>query len=85
MSEELELSSEQCARIDEIYAKVYELCQVMTENNDLPWDMELLGPIADAAATWLVRCGKRVRFPSIVWDDNGNDSYIEDYVEEGRQ
>lgn len=43
MREELELSSEQCARVDEIDAKVYELCKLLTEDCNLPWDMELIG------------------------------------------
>lgn len=84
MREELELSSEQCARIDEIDAKVYELCKLLTEDCNLPWDMELIGPIADYASEWLTKCGKRVRFPAIVWDDQGEESYIEEYVREGQ-
>lgn len=84
MCEELELSSEQCARIDEIDAKVYELCKLLTEDCNLPWDMELIGTIADYASEWLTKCGKRVRFPAIVWDDQGEESYIEEYVGEGQ-
>lgn len=51
--EELELSSEQTARNDEIYSAVFELCKVLTEDEDLVWDMAFIGLIAEDAAAVL--------------------------------
>ena len=77
-----ELSPEQIERIDDIHNIVFELCLTMTENEDLEWDMEFIGPIADAAHDILEKCGHRVRYPSIVTDEDGSER-TEDYYVEG--
>jgi hypothetical protein len=79
--EELELNNEQCERLDEIDNAVYELCQVMAEKysmDELPWDMEIIGEIAECAACVLVEHGNKVRYPSIVTEPDGK-QYIEEY------
>jgi len=40
--EEVELSSEQTARNDEVYGAVFAMCKVLTENEKLEWNMLLL-------------------------------------------
>ena len=40
---ELELNDDQIARNDEICNAVFELCKVLTENQELEWDMEYIG------------------------------------------
>lgn len=57
--EELELSDAQSARNDEIYNAAYEFCKVMAEDDDLQWNMEILGELADLAAELLTRHGSR--------------------------
>lgn len=76
--EDIELSSAQVARNDEIYNAVYSLCCLMTENDSLEWDMSFIGQIADVAADLLTSKGNRVRFPSIVADEDGN-LHVEEY------
>lgn len=80
IDEELELSDIQIERNDEIYNAVLDLCKILAEDWNLEWDMAILGPIADTAASVLVERGIPVRFPSIVEDDNGR-KYIEEYVD----
>lgn len=80
--EELEFSSGQLARLDEIDNAVHELLKVMTEDYDLEWDMEIIGSVADAVADILVLTGKRVRFPTIVGKQDGS-QHIEEYHEVG--
>ena len=63
---------------DEIDNAVYQMCQVLTEDEDLPWGMEYIGEIADFAAELLVKCGYKVRFPCIVEEDG--EEHIEEYV-----
>lgn len=75
-----ELTDEQSARNDEIYNAVYEMCKVISEDEDLPWDMYYLGEIAELAARMMVKRGYRVRFPAIVEGEDGN-MYVEEYYE----
>lgn len=76
--EELELTDAQADRNDEIYESVFETCKVLTENPDLEWDMAFIGEIADFAASLLTEHGIKVRFPSVVTEEDGS-QYIEEY------
>lgn len=86
VEEELELSSEQTARNDAIYGAVFELCKVLTEDEDLAWDMEFIGLIAEDAAAVLAgeEHGFRVRFPAVVTDDDGKKEIQEYYDDADR-
>lgn len=76
--EDLELSEEQIERNDEIYNAVYDMCKVVCENEELEWDMHYIGEIAELAAHLLVERGEKVRFPSVVTENDGTQR-IEDY------
>lgn len=76
-----ELTGRQQDRIDDVYQATYDFCVALTENNDLPWDMAYLGEIADVAAEILARNGHRVHFPSIVDEEDGSSSHVEEYIE----
>ena len=78
-ADEPEFSDAQVQRIDEIHNAVYDLCRVLTENDDLEWDMAYIGEIADIACGILVDQGHRIRYPARIWDDEGP-CYIVDYV-----
>ena len=77
-AEELELTDAQADRNDEIYEAAFEFCKVLTENSDLEWNMAFLGEIADLAASIMTRQGHKVRFPSVVTEQDGT-QYIEEY------
>ena len=79
--EELELSDEQIARNDEIYNAAFDFCKVMAENENLEWNMEILGQLADFAAELLTSHGSKVRFPSVVTEPDGS-QHIEDFYDE---
>ncbi len=79
MAEELELSDEQTARNDEIYGAAYEFCKVMAENENLEWNMEILGQLADFAAKLLTGHGSKVRYPSVVTEPDGSQHMEEFY------
>ena len=76
----MELTNEQIERQDEIYNGVFELCKIMSENQELEWNMSFVGEIADCAESILMRHGIRVRFPAIVTDPDGAE-HIEEYNE----
>lgn len=76
--EELEFTSEQEQRIDEVYTMVYELCQYMTDNSIRSYSQDIVGPIADNVAEMLSLQGYKVRFPVITENDDG-DQYITEY------
>lgn len=78
-TEELELSTEQIKRVDQIHNAVLELCRVMAELPTLQYDMSFIGDIADYAASVLVEHRLPVRYPAIVTEEDGT-QYIEDYV-----
>jgi hypothetical protein len=77
-AEELELTDAQADRNDEIYEAAFEFCKVLTENPNLKWDMAFLGEIADLAASIMTEQGYKVRFPSVVTEEDGT-QYIEEY------
>ena len=79
--EELELSDAQADRNDEIYEAAFEFCKVLTENPDLEWDMAFLGEIADLAAGIMTEQGHKVRFPSVVTEEDGT-QHIDEYYGE---
>lgn len=59
-------------------AKARELGKPMAEDDDLQWNMEILGELADLAAELLTRHGSRVRYPAVVTEPDGR-QYIEEY------
>jgi len=83
MAEELELSDEQTARNDEIYGAAYEFCKVIAEDENLEWNMEILGQLADFAADLLTGHGSRVRYPAVVTEPDGSQHIEEFYGAEG--
>ena len=82
MDEDMELNREQDARNDEVYNAVFDMCKVLTENENLEWDMYFIGEIADCAASILVRKGLRVHFPSVVTEEDGSQHIVEYYESE---
>ena len=78
MYEELELSDKQTARNDEVYNAAYDFCKVMAENENLEWNMEILGQLADFAAELLTSHGSKVRYPSVVTKPDGS-QHIEEF------
>ena len=77
-AEELELTDAQADRNDEIYESVFETCKVLAENPDLEWNMAFIGEIADFSASLLTKHGIKVRFPSVVTEQDGT-QHIEEY------
>ncbi len=78
----MEFSVKQERRIDEIHNAVYELCKVLTEkDDDLVWNMEYIGEIADVACDILVDKGFRIRYPAHVTEKDGTE-YITDWHNE---
>lgn len=75
----IELSDEQLERNDEIFNAAFEFCKVLTENQDLEWDMSIIGEIADYSAELLVNHGFQVRFPFVYTDKDGKDEVHEYY------
>ncbi len=60
----MEFTDAQIERIDEIDNAVFELCKVLTEKEDLEWNMEFIGEIAEMACDILVRTGFKIRYPA---------------------
>ena len=81
-SAEAELTDSQIQRIDEIHNAVSDLCGVLTERDDLKWDMSYIGEIADVACDILVKMGFQIRYPAIITDRYGTERVV-DYHNEG--
>lgn len=73
-----ELSDEQSARCDEIYNAVHEMCKVVAGDEELEWDMNYIGEIAELAADMMANRGYKVRFPAVVMEEDGSQR-IEEY------
>lgn len=78
--QEVEMNESQADRVDEVYAAVYKLCTVLTENTNLEWDMSYIGEIADVAVSILASKGMKIRFPGVC-TENDDSQYIEEYCE----
>lgn len=79
MKNELTFTDKQLERLDEIDNTVYEALLVLLEKNEdeLPWDMELIGNVTDAIAETCESLGHHVRYPSIVTNEDGSQIYEE--------
>ena len=66
---------------DEIYNAAFEFCKVMAEDENLEWNMEIIGQLADFAAELLTNHGSRVRFPAVVTEPDDT-QHIEEYYGE---
>lgn len=74
----VELSDEQIVRVDEIENAAFDFCKILTEKDDLKWDMSFIGEIADRAAEILTHHGYKIRYPAIV-EDPGIGEHVEEY------
>ena len=85
-NKDLELTDEMVARIDEIDNEVYSMILTLTEKTDdeLPWDMEIIGTVTDVVKDLLWNDFKlKVRHPAVVTNEDGSQEYSEyDYDEE---
>lgn len=79
--EKVELSDEQSKAVDDVYKAVYTLCQELTANEHLEWDISYIDEIADCVTDILAKHGLTVRFPAVVADAEGE--WIEEYVKPG--
>lgn len=75
---EIKLSGEDIRRIDEVHNAVYDLCRILAES-EIEWDMSYIGEISDFAAEMLTSQGIKVRYPAIVYNDEGEPDHIEQY------
>ena len=81
LQKQLELTDEMVGRNDEIDNGVYELILTLTEksNDELPWDMEMIGSATDAIKSLLWEDYKlKVRHPAVVTNEDGT-QYYSDY------
>ena len=79
---DIDFSSEQIEQIDAIDNAVYQSILVFLDKteDEFPWDMHYIGPVADAVEKTLVDLGQRVRRPAIITERDGT-MYIEEYQE----
>ena len=77
----MEFTNGQLARIDEIDNAAFEFCKVLTEKEDLEWNMEFIGEIAEMACDILVKKGFKIRFPAHVESRFDGMEYITDWHE----
>ena len=80
--EELELSSDQIARLDVMDNAVYQclLALLGKDEEDFPWSMDYIGEAEDLLVDFLLKRGHRIRRPAIVTEPDGT-QYIEEYEE----
>lgn len=77
---EVELSDKHLERLDEIYNAIYDMCKVISQNEDLEYNMDYIGGIADYVVGRLLTfkyCDK-IYYPAVDIDENGSQK-IEEY------
>lgn len=79
----MEFTQQQTDQIDRVENAVHELCKVLLNDEKYHWDMNVIGEIADAAASILAKKGWQVYYPAIVYDEDGNESYVADFWPRG--
>ena len=77
----LEFTSWQERRIDEVETAVYDCLLVITEKNEneFPWDMHYVGPVADMICDFLVANKIPVRYPAIIYETPDDDGHISNW------
>lgn len=78
--EELELTDDQVERLDEIDNAAFEYLKVLTENEDLEWNMEFIGELNEFAADMMAKAGHKIRYPYIETAPDGTQQR-KDYYE----
>ena len=78
--DEVELNALQLCRLDNIYNAVFEMCKVLTDNEELDYNMSYLGPITEFAVNTLLKSkvAHMINFPSVITNKDGS-QYIEPY------
>lgn len=78
--ESLELTDEMIERNDVINNSVYGCILELAEKNDeeFPWNMEIIGEVTDAIKEELSRFGVKVRHPAVITEPNDR-QYYEEY------
>jgi len=71
-----EFTKSQENRIDEVENAAFEFCKVLTENENLEWNISFIGEIADLAANVMAEHGYAVRYPFIEDDETSIADYI---------
>ena len=69
----------QTARQDEIENAIYEMIKVVTCDDLLPWNMEVIGDVADVVCEVLSKKGHLIYYPNVTEDENGNFSISDFY------
>lgn len=79
MEKELTLTKKQIARNDEIDNTVYQTLLVLLEKteDELPWDMSLIGEVTEAIANICKEMGYHLRWPAILTNEDGTQQYVE--------
>lgn len=75
--EELELTDEMLERLDEIDNTVY-ACICTLAEEPIDWDMEIIGAVTENISAVLERHGIKMRWPSIVTNEDGTQEYSDD-------
>ena len=70
--EEPEFTKEQLKQIDNVENAAYDLACALCKDDDLEWDMEHIGEIADAAEAILSGLGFTTYYPAMTTDDDGH-------------
>ncbi len=69
-----EFNSYQNTRIDEIDNAIYQALTIITCNENLKWDMELIGPIADMIVRFLCKKGYIIYYPTLVEQEDESEA-----------
>jgi len=75
----LEFTAEMTERNDTIDNAVYDCILALAEKDEdeLPWDMEIIGDVTDAIQAVLERHGFHMRHPGVVTEPDGSQHYDE--------
>jgi len=75
----LEFTAEMTERNDTIDNAVYDCILTLAEKDEdeLPWEMEIIGDVTDAIKEALLLHGFHVRYPGIVTEPDGSQHYEE--------
>ena len=69
-----ELNKFQLQRIDEIENSIFDLLKIMTCNDNLDWNMEIIGRIGDYISDILTAKGYLIYYPAIYTEDDETES-----------
>lgn len=82
---EIDYDSKQTQRLDEINNSVFEFLKVFLNDENLPWNIDLIDSVINMSGKFLTKRGYKIYYPSIMESGDGEQYISDHYFEDIKQ